>query len=356
MVWSSYGRVDDEWMPYLYVFAATWTTLTTLSRLYMGVHTPADLVTGCLLGFAILAGGIALSGWMDSFLLLSPLAPPAVLLGLPLALYAYPRQTQWTNSLGDTTVVTSASLGVVLTSWLQPGAHVAACAARIQPISGYQFLANLPAYLLGCAIIIGSRSVAKAIMLPLWRRIVASALYQRVMGTAGKRPAAASAAHAQQAIATDKMSADILGTKQAPNVNTDDAADPALRSVLSNSSLADPSTPSSDAGGGDAAQPKQLPQSALRQRNVQVVAVKQPPPTAEGAPPQLRMADEGERDADNIALQHRTSPGAQYGFRYDIEVPVKFVVYSFIGMNANWTALLLLQWLGVKDFGLQAPW
>jgi hypothetical protein len=67
------------------------------------------------------------------------------------------------------------------------------------------------------------------------------------------------------------------------------------------------------------------------------------------------MADDGESDADYIALQHRTSPGAQYGFRYDVEVPVKLIVYTLIGVNTNFTALVLLQALGVHDYGLQFP-
>jgi len=351
MVWSSYGRIDDEWMPYLCAFAATWTTLTTLSRLYMGVHTPADLVTGCILGFMILAGGIMLADWMDYFLLLSPWSPLAVLLGLPAALYVYPRAPQWTNSLGDTTVVTSASLGVVLTSWLQADAHVAACAARIEPISGYQFLANMPAYLLGCVIIIGSRSVAKAIMLPLWRLVVSSSLYQALLATPelstaqglGKTP-----------LITAKQPVELTSNKPMLSTSAEDELGPAIHAVPSNGSLLDPSSPTSD---GDEQTPKAasparspLHRRAAAKRSTQATGV-------EGrAAPQLHMADEGEKDEDSIALQHRTSPGAQYGFRYDVEVPVKMVVYCFIGMNVNLTSLLLLQWLGVKDFHLQTPW
>ncbi len=359
MVWSAVGRIDSAWMPYLVAFAATWTTLTTFSRLYMGVHTPADLVTGCLLGFTILAGGILLSDWMDYFLLLSPWAPASVLLGLPAALYLYPRQAQWTNSLGDTTVVTSASLGVVLTSWMQPAAHMAACAAPIQPLSAYRLMANMPAYLLCCIIVIGGRSAAKAVVLPAWRHAVSSALYRLLLHGESAAAVTKSQPLSGVQIAAKRELEEAEGADRDTlklTIEPKHSADPEVRSVLSSGSLVDPSTPSSDTEGLVAERTgKQLPRSPLMKR-----APTKKQPVVQGEPadlatPQLRMADEGEQDADTIALQHRTSPGAQYGFRYDVEVPVKMVVYCLIGVNVNLTSLVLLQWLGVQDYGLQLP-
>lgn len=196
IVYLAWGRVHPAWLPGMLLLAVAWTTATTMSRLYMGVHTPADLWVGSALGLVTLALGIALHDAVDAFLLHSPWVP-LVLPPLALALVAiYPRPAHWVNSPGDSTIAVAAGTGVALSCWWQAPAHLAACEAPITPQPPGEFLACLPLYLAGLGIILLGRSLVKAVTLPLVRAVLDSATYAAVTGWPGPTAVAAREAKA----------------------------------------------------------------------------------------------------------------------------------------------------------------
>merc|ERR1712013_448848 len=98
--------------------AITWCSLVCCSRMYMGMHTLADIVGGLLAASVLLFFLIPLVDSADEFLLSSPLAPSVTVLLSVLAIVFYPGSDRWTPARGDTTVVLGSYLGSHLGNWL----------------------------------------------------------------------------------------------------------------------------------------------------------------------------------------------------------------------------------------------
>jgi len=98
--------------------AISWCTLVCCSRMYMGMHTLADIIGGLLAASALLFFLIPLVDNADEFLLSSPLAPSVTVILSVLAILFYPGSDRWTPARGDTTVVLGSYLGSHLGNWL----------------------------------------------------------------------------------------------------------------------------------------------------------------------------------------------------------------------------------------------
>jgi len=98
--------------------AVTWCTLVCSSRMYMGMHTLADIVMGVIASAFLLVFLIPLVDHGDHFLLSSPLAPSVTVLLSVMAIYFYPGSDRWTPARGDTAVVLGSYLGAQLGNWL----------------------------------------------------------------------------------------------------------------------------------------------------------------------------------------------------------------------------------------------
>ena len=100
--------------------AIAWTVLCTGSRLYMGVHTPADIMAGLALGAASLALHVAYGGTMDAALMGWTLTPLAIVVALIVLVVVYPRPAspRWVSSPGDTTIILGVTAGVVVGCWV----------------------------------------------------------------------------------------------------------------------------------------------------------------------------------------------------------------------------------------------
>jgi len=130
------GRFEGDPWP-LIAFAVFYTFATTFSRPYMGVHSPADIVSGLLLGFAILALHLGVGAAVDSWVVNSPSAP----LALPIVLLAlvalYPHPAKWKSSPGDTVLVIASTTGVLTAAAVD--AALAGGAARAGLVQGAPF-------------------------------------------------------------------------------------------------------------------------------------------------------------------------------------------------------------------------
>lgn len=97
---------------------SAWCVLVCCSRLYLGMHSVADIVVGLGLSSFLLVGIVPLVDSADSYLLCSPLSPLITITSSLLAALLYPTSDRWTPARGDTTAALGSYLGVHLGSWL----------------------------------------------------------------------------------------------------------------------------------------------------------------------------------------------------------------------------------------------
>lgn len=98
--------------------ASTWCLLVCCSRMYLGMHSVADILAGLLLSSLLLLFVLPFVNFVDSFLLCSSFSPAITILLSLLAVWFYPGSDRWTPARGDTTAAIGSYLGVQIGSWL----------------------------------------------------------------------------------------------------------------------------------------------------------------------------------------------------------------------------------------------
>jgi len=95
-----------------------WCSLVCCSRMYLGMHSLADILAGLVLSACLLVVVLPLAHYGDTFLMQSPLAPSITITLSLLAVWLYPGSDRWTPARGDTTAALGCYLGVHLGQWL----------------------------------------------------------------------------------------------------------------------------------------------------------------------------------------------------------------------------------------------
>ncbi|CAH1124432.1 unnamed protein product [Ceutorhynchus assimilis] len=98
--------------------AFLWCTVVCMSRLYLGMHSVLDIVAGLLLAITLMALLVPLSDHLDNFLLTDPTSPFLLLTSSILMIVYYPNSGKWTPTRGDTTMILSVCVGVLIGAWL----------------------------------------------------------------------------------------------------------------------------------------------------------------------------------------------------------------------------------------------
>ena len=99
------------------LIAFIWCFLVSSSRLYLGMHSFADIYVGLIFSLILITFVFPTVDFADQWLIVNRYAP---LLTVPLslaALYYYPGSDRWTPARGDTTVILGTYLGVHLGAW-----------------------------------------------------------------------------------------------------------------------------------------------------------------------------------------------------------------------------------------------
>ena len=78
------------------LIALVWCTLVSISRIYLGVHSFADIYMGLIVGLMLLVPVLPLAEYSDFWLLSSPYAPFVLTAIELLGLYFYPGSDRWT--------------------------------------------------------------------------------------------------------------------------------------------------------------------------------------------------------------------------------------------------------------------
>jgi len=154
---------------YLWVaIAGVWCTLVCSSRIYLGMHSVADILAGLLISACFLPLFAPFADGVDNFLLTSKYAPLVTITLSILAVALYPGRHRWTSAWGDTTLIIGAYLGQQLGYWLnyQLGLLVAANVPPPYPIlwpTWEQYGVTLLRLIIGGVVCLGTRAVFKPI-------------------------------------------------------------------------------------------------------------------------------------------------------------------------------------------------
>eukprot|EP00092_Neocalanus_flemingeri_P036255 GFUD01039474.1.p1 GENE.GFUD01039474.1~~GFUD01039474.1.p1 ORF type:complete len:431 (+),score=81.96 GFUD01039474.1:234-1526(+) len=95
-----------------------WCLVVCCCRIYLGMHSLADVVVGLGVSSFLLLFTIPIAHYGDYFLLSSTLAPLVTLTLSILAILCYPGSYQWTPARGETTFIIGGYFGTQLGSWL----------------------------------------------------------------------------------------------------------------------------------------------------------------------------------------------------------------------------------------------
>lgn len=398
---------------WLIAMACAWTILCTFSRLYMGVHSPADIVVGLALGVSVLAFHVTYGPALDHWIVHGG---PAVLVLVPAALallasvYPRPATPRWISTPGDTTLILGAVAGIAIASNFASAAHIAAMgplaakrivmgrgcestavddtlaastgsrlqnlvllqldALRLQCLSLAPMLIRV---VVGVVILVATRAVCKATLTAAMVAIVGHEYVPAGEGEGDGRHASSGSKHspAAAAAAGDVDSSALRGSASAG-------------SLPSASSTSISSAESPLAGSGSSSS------SSLRRR--QHVPLRYDDGTGSGssgngsssgsvaaANPSTRPVDDGDHTSRHgskmsirLPLDSARGVGAAKfsaaagvgsggpavplvrlppGRRYIVELPVKFVTYLAVAFNAVYTCQLVFQCLLPEGWG-----
>ncbi|KAJ8269979.1 hypothetical protein GJAV_G00108920 [Gymnothorax javanicus] len=173
----TYGRWE-----YSFIFglglALSWSLLVCVSRVYMGMHSVLEVITGFLYSLLILAVIQPALESIDGFYLTSPRAPLVILLlHVSLGLLAF-RLDSWSTSRGDTAQALGTGAGAALASHLNhqlglaPDPPLSQLPLSLPALSPALLGRSLLRLAVGVAVLLATRAAMKALTIPLVCRAV----------------------------------------------------------------------------------------------------------------------------------------------------------------------------------------
>lgn len=322
--------------------ACAWTVLTTLSRLYLGVHTPADLVVGLAMG----AVAVACHAWyghaMDALLLTSPYTPLVALCLLVAGAFAYPRPShpRWVSSPGDTTIILGVVAGATLGAWARAETHLEGLTRPFSgPTSLRAFLLSVPRVLIGYGCLVAVRTVVKAVVQPVCLWFAGPAFATRAQLEAG---------HAMHSAASTNAATSSTDHGSSPDGDAPIVKQSSLRRMyraggkqyVDGPLTGDPvvrAPETEDAGDVSALSPLSTVSSSTwrtmqsgpsNASNIATAAAGEPSDASDAGSP-----------ADLLPV-----PPKQ---RYEVELPTKALTYTAVGFTALWAVPTVLAAIGL---------
>ncbi|XP_059485082.1 sphingosine-1-phosphate phosphatase 1-like [Neocloeon triangulifer] len=100
------------------LISVVWCSVVCISRLYLGMHSVADLIGGLVLVFLLMVPLIPLEDALDPWILTSDWSPFVVFISAVSLVILSPKSDKWTPTRGDTTVIIGVTTGIQMASWL----------------------------------------------------------------------------------------------------------------------------------------------------------------------------------------------------------------------------------------------
>lgn len=310
------GRYQGPWLALL-VVAAAWTLSCTLSRLYMGVHSPADIWCGFVLGAAVAGAHVVWGEAIDAWVLTGESATYMIPFLGALASLVYPRPTKprWVSTPGDTILIVGVGVGVSLAARAIAYAHIPVAARSFTGPATLEDLARgLLRVALGFSVLAAVRAVVKLIMQTVMLYIVGEAF-------------------------------DASGTKYGEGRNADDT-DPEPVAATPVVSSADAATPDASNGLTRRKHVALAYDDGGLRPTVDVASALQ----SAAARPANQPAQGGK-----MSWSPASSPApvrVPPGRRYVIELPTKFVTYCGVGLATVGLVPWLFQQLQWRHYGI----
>ncbi|XP_051264674.1 sphingosine-1-phosphate phosphatase 1 [Dicentrarchus labrax] len=172
----TYGR----WQyPFLFGFsvALSWSVLVCVSRVYMGMHSILEVITGFLYSLLILAFFQPILGKIDNFYMMDHYAPLVIIVShVSLGLVAFSLDS-WSTSRGDTAQALGTGAGAALATHvnhqlgllLDP--PLSSLPLTLPTISTSLVVLSLLRFLVGVAVLLVTRMVMKAVTIPFLCRL-----------------------------------------------------------------------------------------------------------------------------------------------------------------------------------------
>ncbi|KAK5852992.1 hypothetical protein PBY51_006818 [Eleginops maclovinus] len=167
----TYGRWQYSFL-FGFSVALSWSVLVCVSRVYMGMHSILEVITGFLYSLLILAFFQPILGKIDSFYMTDHFAPLVIIVShVSLGLVAFSLDS-WSTSRGDTAQALGTGVGAAI------GTHVnyqlgllldpplSSLPLTLPPISFSLVLLALLRFVIGVAVILVTRMVMKAVTIP----------------------------------------------------------------------------------------------------------------------------------------------------------------------------------------------
>ncbi|XP_069552731.1 sphingosine-1-phosphate phosphatase 1-like [Brachyistius frenatus] len=152
--------------------ALSWSVLVCVSRVYMGMHSVLEVITGFLYSLLILAFFQPILGKIDNFYMMDHYAPLAIIVShVSLGLVAFSLDS-WSTSRGDTAQALGTGAGAALASHVnhQLGLMLdpppSSLPLILPEISAGLVLRSLLRFLIGVTVILVMRMVMKAVTIP----------------------------------------------------------------------------------------------------------------------------------------------------------------------------------------------
>ncbi|XP_058470237.1 sphingosine-1-phosphate phosphatase 1-like [Solea solea] len=172
----TYGRWQYSFLFGLCV-ALSWSVLVCVSRVYMGMHSILEVVTGFLYSLLILAFFHPILDKIDTFYMMSHYAPLVIVLShVSLGLVAFSLDS-WSTSRGDTAQALGTGAGAALATHVnyQLGLLVdpplSSLPLTLPPITTGLVLRSVLRFLLGVAVLLVTRMAMKGVTIPFLCRL-----------------------------------------------------------------------------------------------------------------------------------------------------------------------------------------
>jgi sphingosine-1-phosphate phosphatase 1 len=317
----------------LFIMACLWTILCVTSRLYLGVHSPADIIVGIFLGVIIMSTTVSFGDSLDRWVLYGPNAYLIIILVTIFLVIIYPRpkSPRWISTPGDTALIMGAISGIFCSSRLcvdiiniNNGSNSTEKIVFTDSIGGMGGVGSLVRTFCGFLVLILTRAICKPVFV---------ALFETLFGP-------------EYVLESDLISTPTsrsLGNAKRSN-NNEEGDTTTEKDVNVNEK---------NEGG----------QGSLRRRHIDL----QYDTTSKNTFVDDLILTEEDVVKGKIIETKNTVPKLKIsssvidtkvkvpsGQRYAIELPTKYCVYFIVGFNCLFTCKLLFQQMGgiSKDFGL----
>lgn len=152
----------------LFIFIVYWSISVMFSRLYLGVHSPADIVAGGIVGCIILAYWIKIDNVVDRYISYGDNVILQAIVYSLLLLFLHPRPEPRTNSLVETVSMVCVTVGFVIgraTSTKKSPVYKAVMDLDIDGVSSFTLIwVSIGRLLVGYTLVILTRLVCKIVL------------------------------------------------------------------------------------------------------------------------------------------------------------------------------------------------